>query len=164
AAVGSHEGTETRRERVETDGSIRPIAVSRAARLSFVYILIIFFVALTVRLVYLWQIHDSPFFSTLMGDARAYDAWAQRIAGGDWIGRDVFYQAPLYPYALGVLYAIAGRSLVVVRICQAVLGSIACGLLGAATARLFTPRTGLGAGLLLALYAPAIFFDGLLQK
>ena len=32
-----------------------------------------------------------------MGDSHAYDAWAQRIAAGDWVGGDVFYQAPLYP-------------------------------------------------------------------
>ncbi len=35
-----------------------------------------------------------------MGDSRAYDEWARRIAAGDWIGREVFYQAPLYPYFL----------------------------------------------------------------
>src|SRR5215831_9280054 len=86
----------------------------------------IFCVALAVRLFHIWQIRRSPFFSMLLGDARGYDEWAQRIAAGDWIGRDVFYQAPLYPYTLGVLYAIAGRSLLVVRLCQAILGSIAC--------------------------------------
>ena len=37
-------------------------------------------------------------------------------------------------------------------------------LLGAAGARLFSRRVGMLAGLGLALYAPAIFFDGLLQK
>ena len=55
----------------------------------------------TVRLVYVWQIRESPFFDVLMGDARRYDAWAMQIASGDWIGQEVFYQAPLYPYFLG---------------------------------------------------------------
>src|SRR5205814_2131302 len=36
--------------------------------------------------------------------------------------------------------------------------------LGLATARLFSRKAGLVAGLMLALYAPAIFFDGLIQK
>jgi tetratricopeptide (TPR) repeat protein len=117
-----------------------------------------------VRLLHLWQIRDAPFFTVLMGDSRAYDEWAQQIARGDWIGRDVFYQAPLYPYFLGTLYSLAGRDLVLVRICQAVVGSIACVLLALAGSRLFSNRVGLIAGLALALYAPAIFFDALLQK
>ena len=124
----------------------------------------IFAVALVVRLVHVWQIRKAPFFSVLMGDSRAYDEWAQRIARGDWMGHEVFYQAPLYPYFLGILYAVAGRDLLMVRICQAILGSIACVWLGLAGRRFFSRRVGLIAGLLLALYAPAIFFDSLLQK
>src|SRR5688572_32982536 len=126
--------------------------------------LIIFAVALTVRLIHIWQIRSSPFFDVLMGDAHGYDQWAQRLAAGDWIGADVFYQAPLYPYFLGVIYAIVGRDLLVVRIIQAVIGSASCVLLGMAGARLFSTRAGLIAGLALASWAPAIFFDALLQK
>ena len=126
--------------------------------------LAIFAVALAVRLVHVWQMRASPYFSTLLGDARGYDEWARQIAGGDWIGHDVFYQAPLYPYLLGVIYAVAGRSLLLVRLLQAAIGSASCVLLGMAAARLFSRTAGLAAGLMLALYAPAIFFDGLLQK
>jgi hypothetical protein len=64
--------------------------------------------ALTVRLIYIWQISHAPFFDLRIGDARAYHEWALRIARGDWIGDRVFYQAPLYPYFLAVLYKIAG--------------------------------------------------------
>jgi tetratricopeptide (TPR) repeat protein len=121
-------------------------------------------VALAARLVHLWQMRDAPVFSVLMGDSRSYDEWARRIAGGDWFGSEVFYQAPLYPYFLGVLYAISGPDPFVVRICQAVIGALSCVLLGSTAARLFSPRAGLVAGLALALYAPAIFFDALIQK
>jgi len=76
----------------------------------------------------------------------------------------VFYQAPLYPYFLGTIYAIAGRSLLLIRVCQAVLGSISCVLLGLAGRRLFSPKVGLIAGLGLALYAPRDLFRRLLQK
>ena len=119
-----------------------------------------------------------------MGDSRGYDDWAQRIAAGDWIGHDVFYQAPLYPYFLGVIYAVAGRHLLLVRVIQALIGSASCALLGLAAGQLFSDArlkaravgivadaqpegsryVGLVAGLMLALYAPAIFFDGLIQK
>jgi tetratricopeptide (TPR) repeat protein len=121
-------------------------------------------IGLIVRLVYVWQIRQSPFFDVLMGDARRYDAWAIQIATGDLMGRDVFYQAPLYPYFLGTLYAITGRSLLIVRACQAAIGMASCVLLALTARRLYSERAGLIAGLGLALYAPAIFFDGLIQK
>ena len=124
----------------------------------------IFALALAVRLVHIWQIRGAPFFTVLMGDSRAYDAWAQQIARGDWLGRDVFYQAPLYPYFLGTFYSFAGHDLLLVRICQAIVGALACVLLALAGSRLVSNRVGLIAGLGLALYAPAIFFDALLQK
>ena len=141
-----------------------PASAAVCASIPLLVSLAIFLVALAVRLLHLWQIRKAPFFDVLMGDSRGYDEWAQRIAGGQWIGRDVFYQAPLYPYFLGVIYTVAGRSLVAVRVCQAIVGSCSCVLLGAAARRLVSPEAGLAAGLMLALYAPAIFFDGLIQK
>ena len=117
-----------------------------------------------MRLAHVWQIRQSPFFSLLMGDSKGYDEWARRIAGGDWLGHEVFYQAPLYPYLLGLIYAVAGPRLLLVRVVQALIGSASCALLALAAARLFSRRAGLAAGLMLAFYAPAIFFDGLLQK
>ena len=88
----------------------------------------------------------------------------ERLAGGDWIGTEVFYQAPLYPYFLGVIYAVAGHDLLAVRVVQAVIGSLSAVLVAWAAARLFSTRAGIIAGALLALWAPAIFFDGLIQK
>jgi tetratricopeptide (TPR) repeat protein len=124
----------------------------------------IFATALSVRLMHLWYLRRAPFADVLIGDARGYDEWAQRIAGGEWIHSGPFYQSPLYPYALGVLYAVVGRDVDAVRMLQAVIGSAACALLGVATSRVFGSVRGLMAGYALALYAPAIFFDGLLQK
>ncbi len=126
--------------------------------------LTIFGVALAVRLAHLWQMRASPLFGVLMGDSRSYDEWARRIAGGEWIGREVFYQAPIYPYFLGAVYTIAGHHLFAVRVLQAALGSLACVFLALAGERFFSRRVGLIAGIALALYAPAIFFDGLIQK
>src|SRR5262245_58093232 len=88
------------------------------------FALAIFALAFALRLLHLLQIRSAPFFTLLMGDSRSYDAWAQQLAAGDWIGRDVFYQAPLYPYFLGVVYSVLGRDLFIVRVVQAVIGSI----------------------------------------
>ena len=124
----------------------------------------IFVVAIAIRLVHVMQLRTSPFFDVLLGDSRGYDEWARRIAGGDWMGSEVFYQAPLYPYFLGMVYTVLGRDLVLIRVVQAVVGASSSALVGLAAARLFGSRAGLIAGFGLALYAPAIFFDALLQK
>ena len=124
----------------------------------------IFATALLVRLVHVWQLGASPFADLLLGDSAGYDRWARQLAAGDWLGSEVFYQAPLYPYLLGVVYAVLGSDVAVVRICQAVLGSASAVLLAAAGGRFFSPRVGIAAGAVLALYAPAIFVDATLQK
>src|SRR5262249_58091480 len=83
----------------------------------------IFLTALAVRLVHVWQMRASPFFSVLLGDSRGYDEWARRIARGEGIGTDVFYQAPLYPYLPRGIYAVAGPPLSVFLVRQAPVGS-----------------------------------------
>jgi tetratricopeptide (TPR) repeat protein len=128
------------------------------------YSLLIFAVAIAIRLIHIWQLKGTPFFDTLLGDANGYDQWAQRLAAGDWVGSEVFYQAPLYPYFLGGVYAIFGRDLLIVRVIQALIGSASCVLLGLAGERLFSKKVGIAAGFVLAVWAPAIFFDSLLQK
>ena len=124
----------------------------------------IFAAALAVRLLHTWLLSRSPFFDALLGDAKGYDDWAQRLAAGDWIGTEVFYQAPLYPYFIGVVYKVLGHSLWALRICQSLVGAGSCTLLGLAAYRFFGFRAGLIAGFGLAIYAPAIFFDALIQK
>src|SRR5438067_7454970 len=47
---------------------------------------------------------------------------------------------------------------------QAIIGSASCVLLASAGRRFFSDRVGVACGLMLAIYAPAIFFDGLVQK
>jgi len=126
--------------------------------------LAIFLFALSVRVAYLFQIEPVPFFYQLVSDGRSYDEWALRIAAGDWLGQEVFYQAPLYPYFLGILYLVLGRDLWWVRVVQTILGAASCSLLYLAGKAFFSRRVGITAGVILSLYAPAIFFDALIQK
>lgn len=120
--------------------------------------------AFALRAIHLAAFAGTPLADVLIGDAQQYDQWAERIAAGDWLGSGVFYQAPLYPYLLAVIYTIAGHSLPAVRVVQALLGAVSCVLLALAGRRFVGGRAGLVAGALLAVYPPAIFFDGLLQK
>ena len=93
-----------------------------------------------------------------------YDQWARDIAQGNWFGTGVFYQTPLYPYFLAGIYGLFGHSLTIVRLIQAVGGAAACVLVALAGRAFFSRKVGLIAGALLAGYAPALFFDGLIQK
>jgi tetratricopeptide (TPR) repeat protein len=123
-------------------------------------------VAFLIRMIYLSQVKHEPQFALLVGDAVTYDGWAGRIADGDWLGKGVFYQAPLYPYFLGVLYTLfGGRDLLAVRLVQILLGATSCALLARAGRSFFDRMTpGLLAGFLLAVYPTAIFFDCSIQK
>lgn len=123
----------------------------------------VWLLAFLLRCLFLWQISASPFFDLRLGDAEAYHEWARRIAAGDWIGREVFYQAPLYPYFLAIVYRLVGEGAVALRFIQAFIGATSCALLASAGISLFG-RIGAVAGCGLALYPPAIFLDALLEK
>lgn len=120
--------------------------------------------ALVLRLIYLWQVAPIPLFQQLAGDGAAYDEWAQRIAAGEWLGKGVFYQAPLYPYFLGILHAVLSHDLWSIRLVQITLGAVSCAWIFAIGRKLFSRDAGIASGLLITCYAPAIFFDGLIEK
>jgi tetratricopeptide (TPR) repeat protein len=149
--------SESRRLHAKANAPGRPLANST-------WFGLIFAVAFFFRFIYLWQIKSIPLFYNLPGDPRTYDAWAQRIAAGDWLGQGVFYQAPLYPYFLGVLQTFLGHDLWTIRFIQLVLGALSCALIFVAGRNLISGAAGIVAGLILAAYAPALFFDGLIDK
>ena len=126
--------------------------------------LAIFFIALCVRLFYLAEIDEVPFYLHPIMDAKAYDAWAVRIASGDWLGSDTFYQAPAYPYLLAVIYSAVGHDVHLAHVILMVLGSLSCVLLFLATRMLFFRPAGVAAGILIAFYPVAFFFDGQIGK
>ncbi len=121
-------------------------------------------VAIVVRLACLWQIQTIPFFDFPVGDAATYLDWAAEIGRGDWLGTEVFYQAPAYPYFLAAVQALLGHGPWVIRLVQCGLGSLACVGVAVAGWRFFGRGAGLTAGVLLALFAPAVFFDCIVQK
>jgi tetratricopeptide (TPR) repeat protein len=135
-----------------------------AQRERYLWAGIIFAVALVVRAIHIWQIDGSPFADLKLGDAQGYHLWAQKIVAGDWLGDEVFYQAPLYPYFLATVYWLLGQDVFIVRAVQILLGACSCVLIFLAGWQMFSRGAGKLAGILLALYAPAIFFDGLIQK
>ena len=135
------------------------------ARASFLKdTLLILGVALAVRGVHLWQLSSAPVFALIFGDGRSYDTWGQEISAGDWFGSEVFYQAPLYPYFLGLIYATLGRDIMVVKICQALVSAASAVFVGLAGWRLFGRRIGMVSGMLFAVSAPVLFSSAEIQK
>lgn len=120
--------------------------------------------AFGVRLAFLAQARDVALFHAPIVDARSYWDWSDRIVAGDWMGDQVFYQAPLYPYFLALTKLAVGADLGHVRLVQIAIGALACGVMTLAARRWMSPAAGVVCGVLLALYPPAIFFDALIQK
>lgn len=101
-------------------------------------------------------------------DEASYDGWAREIAAGNWLGDEIFFQEPLYAYALGVVYAVAGDEPVeqrtLARRAQALLGALTAVGVALLTARLFGSAAGWIAGFAFALYRPAIWMSAQLLK
>ena len=147
------------------DGTLiatRPAAFSTRERW---WTLGLFACALCLRLwiVALYEAHH-PQAATPVIDEAAYDAWARRLAAGDWIGTGVFFQEPLYPYLLGVLYWIVGPSLHAAHVAQALIGAATAIAVLSLTRRLFGRAAGWIAGIGWAIYRPALWFPTLLLK
>ena len=86
----------------------------------------IFTFALLVRAAYLKQLQASPLWGDLPVDLGYYRDWALRIAAGDWIGKEVFEQSPLYAYFLAIVFKIFGAGLLMPRLIQILIGSATC--------------------------------------
>ncbi|HEX7184349.1 MAG TPA: glycosyltransferase family 39 protein [Thermoanaerobaculia bacterium] len=127
-------------------------------------LIVILAVALVLRLVHWWAVRDEPFFAGLAMDSQEYDRWAREIAGGDWLGSQVFFQAPLYPYLLAGIYALTGGSLDAAYLAQIAAAIAGCWALYRAGREMGGERVGLAAAGLAAVYGPFVFYDAHLLK
>jgi len=125
---------------------------------------LLFGLALALRLVHLATVRHSPFFTRLWLDLAFFDAWAQQIAAGHWLGSGLFYQDPLYPYFLGTVYAIFGHRPALAVTLQLVLGALVPVMVFAPVRRSIGRAEAWVAGVLAALYVPSIFYEGLVLK
>lgn len=120
--------------------------------------------AFALRLAHFWAVRDEPFFAWLAMDSQEYDRWAREVAAGDWLGSQVFFQAPLYPYFLAVLYTLFGRSPDAVYLVQTALAVAGAWALYRAGREMGGERVGLAAAGLAAVYGPFLFYDVHLLK
>jgi 4-amino-4-deoxy-L-arabinose transferase-like glycosyltransferase len=125
----------------------------------------ILLLAVALRLSYVLELRSLPFFERLVLDSEFYDVWAQRLAAGDWLdGNRPFFFDPLYPYFLGAVYHVFGRDLLLVRLLQVALGVGTCGLVAVIGRQVGGRAVGNLAALVVAVYRPAIFEEGEIEK
>lgn len=152
-------------------------AISLAAVLS---------VALLWRVLFFSAIQNTPlaFWHTWdQSDMHSFWQQARTLAAGDWLAhvpyhpyhnwmrvapravwepffaRPAFYQAPLYSYFLALLMRLKVDAALWARIIQLALGVGATGLVWGVTRRLFGRGAALGAGMLVAAYAPLLVIE-----
>lgn len=116
-------------------------------------------VALAARLLYLMESADQPTFYLPVIDSGTYHNLALSLAAGQF-PENLFWQPILYPLFLALSHSLSGGSVLFARIVQMLLGCITAILTCHLAARLADRRTGLIAGLLVALYPPLIFYEG----
>jgi cytochrome c-type biogenesis protein CcmH/NrfG len=123
-------------------------------------LLVIILIALALRVAYVLDTRDSPYFDHPTLDSFWYDAKAKDVLAGDLLGASATFRVPLYVYFMAGVYAVFGHSFMALLLIQAVLGALACGLLYVLGKRLFGTVAGIVAGLGFALYGMAVFGSG----
>lgn len=126
------------------------------------WILVVFGLALTLRLVYDHQLQANPFFSQHAMDPLYHHEWADSIVSGKpfHLDNEPYFRAPLYPWFLAAVYKLAGEDPMNPRIAQAVIGALNCVLVYLIGRRCFGRSAGALGGLVAASYWPLIYYDG----
>jgi tetratricopeptide (TPR) repeat protein len=92
-------------------------------------------------------------------DSAVYLNWAQVILGEGWLGTEIFYRAPFYPYFLSIIFWFAPNNLLAVYIMQLGMGICSVVLIYSIGKRIYCERAGLIAAGFSLVYSPLTFFE-----
>jgi 4-amino-4-deoxy-L-arabinose transferase-like glycosyltransferase len=120
--------------------------------------------SLILGVVCIIEFRHGPFNQLPILDELAYVEWGNRIAAGDILGSTVFYQDPLYPYFLGLVFRIAGPNYVLVRLLQALMGTMSVAVVFWTARKLLGGKPALLAAAIMAAYHGLYFFELQLLK
>jgi Flp pilus assembly protein TadD/4-amino-4-deoxy-L-arabinose transferase-like glycosyltransferase len=123
-------------------------------------LLLILGLALFIRILYINELAQNPFFNYPIVDSDSYDQMAQKIVLGKPPTAEPYFQPPLYPYFMSLLYLIFGRDFFWVRFAQMLLGVVNVLLTYLLASRLFGRQTAIAAGVVAALYGTMLFYEG----
>jgi 4-amino-4-deoxy-L-arabinose transferase-like glycosyltransferase len=120
----------------------------------------VFFVTVALRWVY-FATAEGPSFADPLIDADYYDYLGGRLASGEGLDPGPFWQPPLYPVVLGLLYSVLGHDLVWPRTMQSVLDGVTAVLAVQIAAKVVGERRwALGAGVIVAIHGTLVFYSG----
>jgi len=123
-------------------------------------ILIIFFVALIFRILYIESLKDEILFHKPIVDSGQNEYYARQFADGKLDpGVFAYYsRVPVYPVFLSLIYRVFGRSLFISRFFQSLVGAFVCIFVYMLASRLYGQKEGLIAGMLSAFSLPMTAF------
>ncbi len=115
-------------------------------------------VGVALRLVFVLQLRDDPFFDEPVLDADLHLRWARAIVAGSPFVEGAYFKAPLYPWFLSLCLRLSD-SLLLPRLIQAVLGGLGIVLVGRLGARLSGALAGTFAAWLAVFAWPLAAYD-----
>ncbi|MBN2572650.1 MAG: glycosyltransferase family 39 protein [Ignavibacteriales bacterium] len=122
---------------------------------------IILFVGLVLRLIYVLEINNTPFANNLFSDAKIYNEWAKSIVStNDWVGKDVFFMAPIYPYFLAIIYKVFGQSILFIQLLQVIISTFSILLIYICAKKLFLEKVALISAAISSVYSVFVFYSG----
>ena len=120
---------------------------------------VVFSVALAVRLAVWSQLAGHPLFRAPQLDSFEYVSWASAIVAGDLRWPSPPPHGPGYPFFLAGVFRLFPGSLPAASVAQALLGASTCVAVAALTGIWFGPLAAWAAGLLLAFHGVAVWTD-----
>ncbi len=123
--------------------------------------LILFGLALAIRLGHLLLLQSSPLFDIPIADTQYRVQEALAVVDGSLLGSDaVYWKGPLFSYFLAGIFALAGSELFMVRIVHILIGSANIVLLFVLARRWMGASIAMLTGIMASLYGPLVYFDG----
>jgi tetratricopeptide (TPR) repeat protein len=121
---------------------------------------IILLVAFFSKILYINQLSGSIFAVPYSLDELHYINWAKRISQGEFVGKNVFFGLPVYPYFLAVVYRFLGTGIWITRLVQVLLGTFSCFFVFLLGKKVFSAKTGLLSAFIFSIYGVLTFYEG----
>lgn len=126
---------------------------------------LLFFLALGLKLAFLFSVRHNPFVTHLTIDEVQHDAMARSILEHGLLQPAAFYFAPLYPYLVAAFYWVSGGSLFFCKVMQCLAGALNVMVVYLLAAEIFqNKRIALLSAVLTLLYGVYYFYEVLLMK